>query len=118
MDTDKFIQERDGELYVGPSRVLVENIAIARGWGQTPEEIQENFPSLTLTQVYGAILYYLERQEELDARFAADQRIRDEFWEAHRAAHAEFHDPMRARIEAARQQKRELDVHANEAAEA
>lgn len=118
MDTDKLIQERHGELYVGPSRVLVENIAIARGWGQAPEEIQENFPSLTLIQVYGALLYYLERQEELDARFAEDQRIRDERHAAHRAAHAEFHDAMRARIEAARQRKRELDVHGNEAAEA
>lgn len=33
---------------------------------QTPEAIAERFPSLTLEQVYAAILYYLHNREEMD----------------------------------------------------
>jgi uncharacterized protein (DUF433 family) len=118
MDTDKLIQERDGDLYVGPSRVLVPVIATNYNRGARPEEIQERFPTLTLAEVYGAILYYLEHKDELDVRFAEEELRREEFWAAHHAAHAEFHDAMHARFEAARQQKRERGEYANEAAEA
>ncbi len=118
MDTDQLISERDGELFVGPSRVMVWIIAAARARGETPEEIQENFPSLTLAQVYGTIVYYLEHQETLDARFAEDQRVYDKWWAAHRAAHAEFFDAMHARFEAARKQRREHAEQVGEAAEA
>ncbi len=118
MDTDKLISERDGELFVGPSRVLVWVIAAAHERGETPEEIQESFPTLTLTEVYGALLYYLEHKDELDARFAEDQRITDERWAAYRAANAEFFDAMHARFEAARKQRRERGEQLGEAAEA
>jgi uncharacterized protein (DUF433 family) len=118
MDTDKLISERDGELFVGPSRVLVWVIAAAHERGETPEEIQANFPTISLAQVRGVIGYYLERQEELDARFAEDERRFDEWYAGYRAANAEVFDAMHARFEAARKQRRELDSKASEAAEA
>jgi uncharacterized protein (DUF433 family) len=34
---------------------------------QSPEEIQRRFPTLTLEQVYAAILYYLHNRDRLDA---------------------------------------------------
>lgn len=117
MDTDKLITERHGGLFVGPSRVLVENIVVAREQGRTPEQIQESFPTLSLTEIYGAILYYLEHKEELDARFAEDERKFKEWDAANRAAHAEFIEAMRARFETAREQRREAAVQAGEAAE-
>jgi hypothetical protein len=98
--------------------VLVENVVIAREQGQTPEEIQGNFPSLSLIEVYGAILYYLEHKEELDARFAEDERVADERWAAYRASNAEFFDRMHARFEEARRQRRERAEQVGEAAEA
>lgn len=117
MDTDKLITERHGGLFVGPSRVLVENIVIAHEQGRTPEQIQESLPTLSLTEIYGAILYYLEHKEELDARFAEDERKFEEWDATNRAAHTEFIEAMRARFEAARNARCDADVQAGEAAE-
>jgi uncharacterized protein (DUF433 family) len=118
MDTDKLIQERYGELYVGPSRVLVWVIAASHERGETPEQIHENFPTISLAEVMGTIIYYLEHKEELDARFAEDERRFDEQMAANRAAHAEFYAAMKARIEAARKQRRERGEQVGEVAEA
>jgi uncharacterized protein (DUF433 family) len=37
---------------------------------QTPEAIQQRFPTLTLEQVYATILYYLHNREKMDAYIA------------------------------------------------
>ncbi len=37
---------------------------------QTPEAIQQSFPSLSLDQVYATILYYLRNREQVDAYLA------------------------------------------------
>lgn len=37
---------------------------------QTPEEIQQRFPSLSLEQVYATILYYLRHKEQVDTYLA------------------------------------------------
>ena len=37
---------------------------------QTPEAIAQRFPTLTLEQVYAAILYYLRNRPEMDAYLA------------------------------------------------
>jgi uncharacterized protein (DUF433 family) len=38
---------------------------------QTPEEIAERFPSLSLDKIYATILYYLRNKDEVDAYVAA-----------------------------------------------
>jgi hypothetical protein len=35
--------------------------------GDSPETIRQNFPSLTLEQVYGAIAFYLAHEQEVDS---------------------------------------------------
>ena len=35
--------------------------------GATPEQIQDSFPSLSLGAIYGAIAYYLENREAVEA---------------------------------------------------
>jgi uncharacterized protein (DUF433 family) len=78
MNTDLLIRAFESDLFVGESRVLLRNIVTARARGETPEQIQANFPTLTLAEVHGAIVYYLEHQDELDARFAAENQALDE----------------------------------------
>ena len=41
----------------------------ANGW--TPEQLYEQHPELTLGQIYSALAYYWDHQEELDAAIAA-----------------------------------------------
>jgi uncharacterized protein (DUF433 family) len=100
MNTDLLIRASDSDLFVGESRVLLRNVVTARVRGETPEQIQANFPGLSLAQVHGAIVYYLEHQDELDARFAADDRALDEAHAENRAANADFFNSLRARLQA------------------
>jgi len=105
MNTETLIRVADGDLFVGQSRVLLENIVLANQRGETPKQIQQNFPTLSLKQVYGALVYYLEHQDELDAEFADNQRALDKLHVTNRAVQAEFIDSMRARVESARGQQ-------------
>jgi uncharacterized protein (DUF433 family) len=41
--------------------------------GDSPETIRQNFPSLTLEQVYGSIAFYLAHEEEVDANIREGQ---------------------------------------------
>ncbi len=52
---------------IGIESVLYEYIHRA----QTPEEIAERFPTLTLDQIYATILYYLRNKPKIDAYLAA-----------------------------------------------
>lgn len=50
--------------------------------GQTPEQIQQRFPTLSLEQIYAALLYYHRNRAQLDA-YVADwlewgRRMREE----------------------------------------
>ncbi len=47
---------------IGIESILYEHISRA----QSPEAIQETFPSLTLEQVYAAILYHLRNKKSMD----------------------------------------------------
>lgn len=105
MNTEMLIRDVKGDLFVGSSRVSLQNIITARSRGETPEQIQENFPSLTLAQVYGAILYYLEHQESLDAWFAETQQRLDDADRVNRQGHTDFYNGMRARFDRARAQE-------------
>lgn len=40
--------------------------------GTTPEELVEEFPHLTLAQVYDALSYYYDHRDQIDAEIAAD----------------------------------------------
>jgi uncharacterized protein (DUF433 family) len=117
MNTDLLIRAFESDLFVGESRVLLRNIVTARARGETPEQIQANFPALSLAQVHGAIVYYLEHQDELDAHFAKEDRALDEAHAENRAANADFFNDMRTRFEMGKSQNRH-NGHSSEPHEA
>ena len=62
----EFIERRgDGYYFVG-SRVSLESVVYQFLQGESPEAIAQSFPSLSLTQVYGGITYYLSQRVEVD----------------------------------------------------
>src|SRR5260370_15865003 len=63
----EYIEKREGGSYVAGARVSLDSLVYAFRGGESPESIQQNFPSLTLEQVYGAIAFYLGHQAEVDA---------------------------------------------------
>ena len=63
----EYIERREGGYYVAGTRVSLDSLVYAFRGGESPETIQQSFPSLTLEQVYGAIAFYLGSQTEVDA---------------------------------------------------
>lgn len=51
---------------VAGTRVSLDSVVINWLNGESPESITENFDSLTLEQVYGALAFYLGNREEVD----------------------------------------------------
>ncbi|MCX6610145.1 MAG: DUF433 domain-containing protein [Acidobacteria bacterium] len=62
----EYIEERNGGYYAAGTRISLDSVVYAFNRGQSPEAIQEGFPSLKLAQIYGAIAFYLDHQAEID----------------------------------------------------
>lgn len=57
----------DGDAYrISGSRVSLDSIVYDYLSGLSPESIADNFDTLSLEQVYGAITFYLSHKEEVD----------------------------------------------------
>jgi uncharacterized protein (DUF433 family) len=69
--------DNDGVLRVDGTRVTLATIVIAFHQGATAETIVQQYPSLTLADVYAVIGYYLHHQSEVDAYLAAQQQEAD-----------------------------------------
>lgn len=100
--TIEHVEERDGEYYAARTRVPVGVVIAAWKRGDAPERIVEQFPSLSLADVYGVIAYFLDHEQDLQAHFAG---LRDEYERARQAArvaHPDFYADLRRRVDAVR----------------
>jgi uncharacterized protein (DUF433 family) len=61
------VERREGVYYIPETRVSLDSIVYAFREGCSPESIREDFEGLTLARVYGAIAFYLDHQEAVDA---------------------------------------------------
>jgi uncharacterized protein (DUF433 family) len=59
-------QDEHGVLRVGATRVMLDSVVAAFDQGHSPETIAQQYPSLFLEDVYGAIAYYLANKDEID----------------------------------------------------
>jgi uncharacterized protein (DUF433 family) len=98
----EYVEARDGNLYIGKSRVTLETVIIRWHMGDSPEEIHKGFPSVPLAAIYGAIAYYLEHQEELDRLLRENEELAQAQRAAAEAADPEFYARMRQRLAEAR----------------
>lgn len=96
----EYVEQRDGAFFVAGTRVSLDSIVYAFREGESPETILQNFDTLKLAQVYGAITFYLENQSSLDAYLLEQQQRVDEM----RRKAAPLPPELRARLEAAREQ--------------
>jgi uncharacterized protein (DUF433 family) len=55
----------DGSIRIGSSRVTLDSVVHEFIQGSTAEQIQDDFPSLSLREIYGAISYYLEHEDRI-----------------------------------------------------
>lgn len=59
-------RDEHGRLRVGKTCVLLDLVIYAFRLGSTPETITEQYPSLSLDDVYLAIGYYLRHRDDID----------------------------------------------------
>lgn len=62
-----------GRPIITGTRISVRTIVERMRLGDSPEQIVENYPPLTLAQVYDALSYYHEHKSEIEAEIAANK---------------------------------------------
>jgi len=58
------ITDEQGVMRAGKSRVMLDSIIAGFEQGHSPETIQQQYPALSLEEVYGAIAWYLAHISE------------------------------------------------------
>jgi len=112
-----YVEERDGNVYIGKTRVTLDSILIPWLRGETPAWIHEAYPTVPLADVYGTIGYYLEHQQEVDAWIEEGRRRWREYCAKQEAERPEFFAMMRKRFAEARERMGLPPITADEAAD-
>src|SRR5437899_8674727 len=93
----EYVEQRKGGFYVAGTRVSLDSVVYEFRRGASPESILRAFPLIgSLERVYGAITYYLHR-EEADAYLIEKEKL----WEEMRAQQS-LPPGLKERIEQAR----------------
>ncbi len=94
-------QDEHGSVRITDSRVTLDTIVSAFNKGATAEQIQDSFPTLSLRQIYGAIAYYLARQDAVEEYLRERQAEADELRRQieSQPQYQEFRERLRARRE-------------------
>lgn len=74
-DPIAFFPGADGVVRVGKTRVTLDTVVYAFHDGATPEEIVQQYPALSLEEVYSVIGYYLRRRSEVDVYLEERQKV-------------------------------------------
>lgn len=77
--TDKYVEKEDEVWRIKGTRVALDSIIYQFRQGRSPEAIQDAFPVLSLSQVYGAIAFYLDHQAQLDEYLKHNEATEEEF---------------------------------------
>ncbi len=61
------LDECNVPIIAGTATKVVELVTSVKAYGWSPEELHDNYPHLTMSQIYSALAYYWDYREELDA---------------------------------------------------
>lgn len=62
----QYIEQQGEGYWIAETRISLDSVVYAFLNGESPESIAQNFPLLSLEQVYGAITFYLANRELVD----------------------------------------------------
>lgn len=88
---------------VAGTRLRVQDIAARYQFGDSMNELVENFPPHTHAEIFAALAYYFDHKEELDEIIAAHERSAEEMREIIEARQGP--SPLRAKLRARGQQR-------------
>jgi uncharacterized protein (DUF433 family) len=90
-----YVREAEhGVLRVGDTRVMLDSVVAAFHLGQFAETIAQQYPALSLEEVYGAIAYYLANQADVE-RYLRNQA---EVWKQWREKANAVESPVLQRL--------------------
>jgi uncharacterized protein (DUF433 family) len=75
----QYVEKLEKVFRIKGTRVALDSVIYLFLEGRSPEAIQDAFPALSLSQVYGAIAYYLDHQAELDQYLAQNEASEEAF---------------------------------------
>jgi uncharacterized protein (DUF433 family) len=87
-------QTPEGAWRIQGSRMSLDSLVHAYWEGLSPEAIVDDFPTLSLEQIHGAIAFYLKHRQDID-QYMANQENR---WEEFRRESEAKHSPLMQRI--------------------
>lgn len=73
-------RDSSGAIRVGNSRVLLELVIRAFEDGATPETIAQQYPTITLVDIYSVIAYYLRHRQEVDTYLTEREKQAQEIY--------------------------------------
>lgn len=91
-----YVTQIEGVYRIAGSRVSFDSVVYDFLNGLSPESIVDNFDTLTLEQVYGAITYYLAHRAEVDAYLQRNRAKFDALRLRARAAHPLLYQKLEA----------------------
>jgi uncharacterized protein (DUF433 family) len=85
-ESKSYVQmDEAGVLRVGGTRVMLDAVVAAFQQGHSAETIRQQYPAMSLEEVYGAIAYYLGHLDEVHAYLRRQDAAWQE-WQARSAA--------------------------------
>jgi uncharacterized protein (DUF433 family) len=90
--------DEHGVMRVGATRVMLDSVIAGFEQGHSPETIRQQYPSLSLEEVYGAITYCLAHPDEVQEYM----KRQDAVWAEARARSERDVPPVVARLRAMR----------------
>src|SRR5262245_23186847 len=90
--------DENGVYRVGETSVMLDSVVAAFHQGHSPETIRQQYPALTLEEVYGSLAYYLAHAAEVDAYLMRQDAI----WQQWRNRSEQQRSPVVERLRALR----------------
>jgi uncharacterized protein (DUF433 family) len=107
VDAKRYVHlDGHGVYRIGGTQVPLDSLMHPFDQGHSAESIQQQYPALSLEEVYGAITFYLANQEAVRQYLAKQEKIWDE---ARRASQAKP-SPLMDRLRAARAAASRVDA--------
>lgn len=68
--------DEKGIARIAGTRMKVTDLVLDKlAHGSSPEQMAQQFPPLTLSQIHSALAYYYDQQSELDAQIERERRV-------------------------------------------
>jgi uncharacterized protein (DUF433 family) len=96
----EYVERRNDGYGIIGSRVSLESLIVPFLDGAAPETLVDEFPTLSLEQVYGAITFYLAHRAEIDRYLKEAETL----WEEARTSQPPIPTALRERLERARRE--------------